>query len=188
MPLRGPGPASKFKFKSCSFANCQPQCRSVAPGARAGPGLGQVSFQVVLPAGMGPVGRSVALDRGVPTAPTDHPTDRLSVTATKDVLIFGAAAQSTSSSIAYAPASSSATLSPSLSSLTSLSSELSSSSSHGHHHHQVGRILLTACQGRDNAHTRHGSHARKCEERSHCIHPNLGTPTPVGEKRWIQLE
>jgi hypothetical protein len=58
-----------------------------------------------------------------PTAPT------ISLTATKDVFIFGAAAQSTSSSIAFAPASSSTTLSPSLSSLTSSSSELSSSSS-----------------------------------------------------------
>jgi hypothetical protein len=55
-----------------------------------------------------------------PTAPT------IPLTATKGVFIFGTAAQSTSSSIAFSPASSSATLSPSLSSLTSSSSELSS--------------------------------------------------------------
>ena len=58
-----------------------------------------------------------------PTAPT------IPLTATKDVFIFGAAAQSTSLSTAFAPTSSPATLSPSLSSLTSSSSELSSSSS-----------------------------------------------------------
>jgi hypothetical protein len=58
-----------------------------------------------------------------PTAPT------IPLTATKDVFIFGAAAQSASSSIAFAPTSSSATLSPSLSSPASSSSELPSSSS-----------------------------------------------------------
>ena len=60
-----------------------------------------------------------------PTAPI------IPLATTKDVFIFGATAQSTPSSIAFAPASSSATLSPSLSSLTSSSSELSSSSLSG---------------------------------------------------------
>ena len=60
-------------------------------------------------------------------APPMAPT--IPLTATKDVFIFGAAAQSTSLSTAFAPTSSPATLSPSLSSLTSSSSELSSSSS-----------------------------------------------------------
>jgi hypothetical protein len=63
-----------------------------------------------------------------PTAPT------IPLTATKAVFFFGAAAQSTSSSIAFAPTSSAAALSPSLSSLASASSELSSSSSALSHH------------------------------------------------------
>jgi hypothetical protein len=123
-----------------------------------------------------------------PTAPT------IPLTATKDVFIFGAAAQSTSSSTAFAPTSSPATLSPSLSSLTSSSSELSSSSS------SLSRLEVKSFQTQQLSMARHPQRMRALQRsakssidpRSHgrgkCDRPKVTTQSDRSEPRETVTE